>query len=203
MAEESMRKRLIVATNNGHKLHEIQSILGANWIVSGAQSAAPGVIWEENGGTFLDNARIKVAALRPYTDAWILADDSGLCVDVLGGRPGVYSSCYGGIEGDHQRNVQRLLEELKGVAPAKRSAYFYCLILLARNAQHEECFEGRCFGSIAESPSGLGGFGYDPVFVPEGGSKTMAQMTDHEKNKISHRGQALSALVSAMMKNGL
>ena len=188
-------RTLVVATNNKHKLDEIRAILGPSWVVRGASDVAPGISWDETGDTFFENAGIKIAALRPYSDDYILADDSGLCVDVLDGGPGVRSSSYGGEEGNHDRNVARLLKELANVPEDKRGAHFYCLLRLSMPDGGEQIFEGRCPGRIAMTRSGTGGFGYDPVFIPDGDSRSMAELTENEKNAISHRGRAMSAFM--------
>ena len=186
-----MLKELVVATNNRHKLDEIRALLGSSWTVLGASDVAPGLVWDETGTTFLENARIKIAALRPHTKGCILADDSGLCVDALNGGPGVYSSSFGGIEGDHNRNVERLLSELKEVPVSRRGAHFYCLILFHDELSHEAKYEGRCFGRISTSRKGSGGFGYDPVFLVGSSEISMAEMSEAQKNAVSHRGLAM------------
>ncbi len=187
----------MVATNNQHKLQEIQSILGPRWRILGAQDVASGLSWDETGTSFLENARIKIAALRRHFKGCILADDSGLCVDALQGAPGVVSSSYGGVEGDHARNVARLLADLRDVPESLRGAHFYCLILFSNEKGEEKVFEGKCNGRILESPRGHGGFGYDPVFAPDGYSISMAEMAASDKNAISHRGLAMKAFKEA------
>ena len=186
-------KELVVASNNGHKLSELRAMLGPSWRVRGAFEVAPGVTWDETGTTFLENARIKIAALRPFTKGCILADDSGLCVDELGGLPGVNSSSFGGVEGDHTRNVDHLLSVLKDVADSRRGAHFYCLILFQNENSEESQFEGRCFGRISRIRRGGAGFGYDPVFLVGTSDIAMAEMSESEKNEISHRGLAMKA----------
>lgn len=192
-------RTLIVATNNKHKLDEIRSMAGSNFSVSGVSEIAPGLQWDETGKTFLENARIKISALRPHTKGCILADDSGLCVDALNGAPGVFSSSFGGIEGDHSRNVDKLLDVLSGIPNDKRGAHFYCLLLYVDETGKESRFEGRCFGRIAEHRAGLGGFGYDPVFIPDGFHVSMAEMTEAQKNEISHRGRAMSEFMRSLL----
>ena len=194
----STTRKIIVATNNGHKLHEIRAILGDGWTVLGASDVAPGLTWEETGNTFLENARIKINALRPYTKDCVLADDSGLCVEAMGGRPGVHSSSYGGVEGDHKRNVEHLLAEMKDISADRRSAYFYCLLLFIDESGVEKKFEGRCAGRIATERRGFAGFGYDPVFVPDGFDISMAEMRDEQKNAVSHRGAAMRAFLKGV-----
>lgn len=187
-------QKIIVASNNRHKIHEIQSILGPSWDVLGASDVVPGIHWDETGDTFLANARIKINALRAHVTGPILADDSGLCVDALDGQPGVHSSRFGGVEGDHARNMDKLLESLKQYPPQYRHAHFYCLLLFVDEHNTEHRFEGRCEGSIALGKKGVGGFGYDPIFIPMGLSKTLAELPEYEKNLLSHRGKAMSQL---------
>ena len=186
-----MSKTLVVATNNLHKLAEFKAILGATWHVKGARDVASGVSWDETGTTFLANARIKINALRPLSDGFILADDSGLCVDAL----------YG-VEGDHPRNVKALLAAMQDVPFERRTAYFYCLLLLSCPDGQEFQFEGRCPGVIAAAPTGGAGFGYDPIFIPKGFDISMAEMTGSQKNILSHRGLATAKLVDFLIASG-
>ena len=194
---KSAPRTLVVASNNKHKLQEIRAILGDLWHVVSAQDVAPGVEWNETGTTFLENARIKIKALRPHTGGCILADDSGLCVEALAGQPGVWSSSYGGVEGDHARNCAKLLLELKDVPGEKRQAYFLCLLVFEDESGNESTYEGRCPGVIATSMHGAGGFGYDPLFYIPKKRCTLAEMSESEKNKISHRGLAMGKFIAA------
>ena len=191
---------LVVASNNKHKLQELRAMLGAAWQVLGAQEVAPGITWDESGQTFIENARIKVRALRAHTSVCILADDSGLSVDALHGAPGVWSSSYGGVDGDHAANNRRLLKELTGVPPAKRQAHFICLLVFEDENGVESIFEGRCDGVIAETLVGDAGFGYDPLFYLPQFSCTMAQLSEEEKNKISHRAKAMQKFLASYAK---
>ncbi len=191
-------KRILVATNNHHKISEIQAILGPDWQIIGVSDVAPGLTWDETGGSFIENARIKVNALRPHFKGRILADDSGLCVDALDGRPGVHSSGYGGVEGDHRRNLNKLMNEMETIPSGRRGAHFYCLLLLSLADGQERIFEGRCDGKISFAPSGGRGFGYDPVFIPDGFNVSMAELSDDQKNMMSHRGKAVRALKDQM-----
>ena len=192
-----MQKKLVVATNNTHKLDEIRDLLGLGWLVLGAGDVAPGVTWEETGLTFLENARIKIAALRPFTNDAILADDSGLSVDALDGHPGVFSSSYGGVEGDHNKNVTHLLQKMLAVPSGARAAHFYCLLLYSQAYGEESSFEGRCHGEISTFRRGAGGFGYDPVFLVGASGVSMAEMSPEEKNALSHRGAAMREFVKS------
>lgn len=194
-----MLKQLVVATNNAHKLDEIRGLLGRDWRVLGAGDVAPGVTWEETGLTFLENARIKITALRPFTTGPILADDSGLCVDALDGRPGVFSSSFGGVEGDHGKNVTHLLQEMLGAPSGSRGAHFYCLLLYSQALGEEASFEGRCHGQISTFRRGAGGFGYDPVFLVGASGVSMAEMSPDGKNAVSHRGLAMRDFVKSCL----
>lgn len=184
-------RTVVVASNNQHKLSELRALLGDSWRVLSAQEVAPGVTWDESGQTFIENARIKIRALRAHTNHAVLADDSGLCVQALGGAPGVGSSSYGGIDGDHTLNNQRLLREMAPIPAGQREAYFTCVIVFVDEGGQEAIYEGKCSGSIAEVMDGAGGFGYDCLFYLPQFGVTMAKLSDAEKNKISHRGQAM------------
>lgn len=198
-----MDQKIVVASNNRHKIREIQSILGPSRQVLGAADVAPGTVWDEVGKSFLENARIKINALKAYTQgALLLADDSGLCVNALGGLPGVHSSSFGGVEGDHHRNTRKLLEAMINVQDNDRSAHFYCLLILIDRLGHEQIFEGYCPGRIGRVPSGAGGFGYDPVFIPDGFNCSLADLSEDEKNTISHRGKAMTALKAYLAIDG-
>lgn len=177
---------LIVATHNAHKLREIGQIL-PGWDIRGEDSGA-----EETAETFVGNARIKARAIAPrHPGTWVMADDSGLEVVALGGAPGVRSARYAGRDGDASANNALLLRNLSGVAD--RRARFTCAIVLVAPDGMEHEVEGHCPGHIAETPSGAGGFGYDPLFVPDGYDRSFAELSPDEKNAISHRGRALAA----------
>lgn len=190
------------ASRNLHKCHEIQTMVSdatgetAGIMIRACTELNPSIAWEETGQTYLENARIKAQAVRTLTKERVLADDSGLEVAALAGKPGVFSSSFGGVEGDHRRNTQKLLETLEGVPQPQRVAQFVCLILYVDLQGVEWIFTGACPGMITLAPSGEGGFGYDPVFIPEGYTRTLAQLTESEKNQLSHRGQAFRKLVN-------
>jgi XTP/dITP diphosphohydrolase len=147
---------------------------------------------DEDTGTFLGNARKKAAALRERlpADAWALADDSGLCVEALGGAPGVESAYYAGPRGDSAANLAKLVEVMRGVPEAARRAEFACILVLMGPGALERSFEGRCPGRLVNEPRGVGGFGYDPLFVADGFDRTLAELPQEVKNRISHRGRA-------------
>ena len=178
---------IIVASHNKHKLQEIGQLL-PGWNVQGEDSGA-----EETADDFVGNARIKARAIAPrHPGAWVMADDSGLEVAALGGAPGVRSARYAGRDGDTPANNALLLKNLAGVKD--RRARFTCAVVLVAPDGTEHVVEGHCPGRIAEAPSGAGGFGYDPLFVPEGYECSVAELSPEEKNAISHRGRALAAV---------
>lgn len=181
---------IYLATNNAHKAEEFTNLAGGSLRFLPAKTLKSDISWVEDGRTFLDNARIKAQKVREFTDAPVLADDSGLMVDILGGEPGVFSSRYCGREGDDQGNMQYLLEKLARLPIQKFDAKFVCCLWYIGHGGREHTFAGECPGEIILSPRGDKGFGYDPVFVPEGGQKTLAEMGMVEKNRISHRFRA-------------
>lgn len=190
-----MRTRCFLASGNPGKAREFAALAAATAtpleIASAAQlGGMPHV--EENTGTFLGNARLKAAALRRLAppDAWVLADDSGLCVDCLGGAPGVDSAVYAGPAGDARANLEKLARVLGDVPDDARAAQFRCLLLLLGPEGTERVFEGRCEGRLLREPRGEGGFGYDPLFVPAGHDRTFAELDEAVKNELSHRGRA-------------
>ena len=193
--------RLFLATRNRGKLREITRILeGLPLEVVGLGEFPDFPPVEETGETFLENALLKARAAASFTGLPSLADDSGLEVDALRGAPGVMSSRYAGKEGDDAANVARLLREMEGIPEKRRGARFVCVLVLAHPDGRWVSLEGTCRGRIATSPRGTGGFGYDPVFIPEGMDRTMAQLSLEEKNALSHRGAALRALREMLEK---
>ncbi len=194
--------KLIIASNNAHKLIEIRAILGDRFSEILSMREA-GIEHEtvEDGQTFLENAAKKAREIAAISGCCALADDSGLCVDALGGAPGIFSARYCGVHGDDAGNNRKLLEVLRDVPDEKRGAHFTCAIVLARPDGSEVAAEGYFYGRIARGESGANGFGYDPLFyLPEYGC-TSAELTPEEKNRISHRSQALHRLVEKL-ENG-
>jgi XTP/dITP diphosphohydrolase len=183
---------ITLATNNAHKLVEFQDLLGVPLRSLRDVPGAEDVI--EDGETFEANAVKKAQSLADFTGDWALADDSGLEVDALGGAPGVYSARFAGEHGNDSANNALLLEKLSAVTD--RTARFVCVLALC----HPDCaplvFRGECEGCIAHSPTGSGGFGYDPLFVPEGYSESFAALGADIKQKISHRARALKLLLA-------
>ena len=184
--------KLIVATRNKHKLEEIHAILAGLDVELHSALDFPEIPdVEEDGETFEANAIKKAVTLARATGCWALADDSGLEVDALGSAPGVYSARYAGEPVSYPANNEKLLRELAG--QNNRRARFRCVMALSDPAGRAETVEGRCEGHIIEALRGVAGFGYDPLFVPEGFTQTFAEMRADQKNAISHRGQALHA----------
>lgn len=182
--------RLLIATHNPHKLDEILVLFarpGLTLLSMRDFPALPDVV--EDGETFDANARKKAQELARATGLWALGDDSGLEVDALGGAPGVYSARYAGEPVSYAANNAKLLAALAG--RADRRARFRCVIALADPAGGCRTVEGRCEGTIAPAPRGAHGFGYDPVFIPDGHDRTFAELDPAVKNRISHRGAAL------------
>jgi XTP/dITP diphosphohydrolase len=187
--------RLVLATRNPHKLGELQAILagaGLDVDLVGLPADAPDVV--EDGLTFVDNAVKKARSAARATGFPAVADDSGLCVDVLGGMPGVFSARWAGSHGDDAANLRLVLDQIADVADDQRGASFVCAAVLALPSGEERVVEARLVGSLAREPRGSGGFGYDPVFVPDGADRTTAEMPPEEKHEISHRGMAFRAL---------
>lgn len=189
--------KLIIASNNSHKIREIKKILGEKFeqIVSLRES---GIDHEtvEDGETFLENARKKATEIAALAGVPALADDSGICVDALGGAPGIFSARFAGEHGNDEANNALLLKRLEN--EENRRAHYTCAIVLAYPDGTTVEAEAYFHGEITRSPRGERGFGYDPLFVPLGSSRTVAEYTDEEKNAISHRAKALEALVSKL-----
>ncbi len=188
--------RLILATRNAHKTSEIRHILGNRFEVLDVTSFPELPEIEETGTTFLENARLKALGISSRIDGWVLADDSGLEVDALAGAPGVWSSSYGGEEGNHTLNNQRLLREMEG--KADRKARFRCTLVLAKDGEQKSVSLGTVEGTIAEAPSGTQGFGYDPLFIPDGYDSTMAHLGADVKSTLSHRAKAIAAFLEEL-----
>ena len=192
--------RVVLATGNAGKQRELSALLAPRGFELLLQSQLGVASVEETGESFEANALLKARHAAKVTGLPALADDSGLEVDALGGRPGVRSARYAGEEATDLENLQLLLRELVDVPDARRSARYRCVIAFVRDADDTEpvIAHGDWEGHIAHSPRGQGGFGYDPVFVPAGSPLTAAQMTDGEKNAISHRAIALGLLLEQL-----
>lgn len=186
--------KLIIASNNAHKIKEIKKILGKNFdeILSLKEA---GIDHEtvEDGKTFMENARKKAREISEISGECALADDSGICVDFLDGAPGIFSARFAGEHGNDEKNNALLLEKLENAD--NRSAHYTAAISLVYPDGKTVESEGYLYGEIIKIPRGNGGFGYDPLFVPTGENRTVAEMTDEEKNAISHRAAALNGLL--------
>ena len=186
--------KIIIATHNKHKLNEMSRILSPMGyeVVTDTDIGIELSDVEENGETFLDNARIKAESGCKESGLPCIADDSGLCVDALGGAPGVFSARYSGVHGDDDGNNRKLLKELEGVPTEKRTAHFACAICVSFPDGSEVTATGKCEGFIGYEKKGSNGFGYDPLFMV--GDRSLAEMSAEEKDAISHRGNALKEL---------
>ena len=188
-----MRPAVIhVATGNPHKAAEFQRLADESGLPLELVPAAGMPVVAEDTGTFTGNARKKALALKALLppDAWVLADDSGVCVEALGGAPGVESAYFAGPQHDSAANLRKLAEVMRLVPAGRRGAHFLCVLALLDPDGTDHCFEGRCEGSLRFEPKGENGFGYDPLFEPSGYTRTYAELDDDAKNKISHRGRA-------------
>lgn len=192
-----MTRRLVLATRNAHKVDELRRILADAGLVvelAGVDAFPDVPDVAETGTTFVENALLKAHAVAAATGLPAVADDSGLCVDVLGGMPGVFSARWAGGHGDDRANLELVLAQLSDVPDDRRAAHFACAAALALPDGAEHVVEGRLSGTLIRQPRGSSGFGYDPIFVPEGDTRTTAEMPPSDKDAISHRGRAFRAL---------
>lgn len=186
---------LYLASGNAHKAQEMQVLARSSGLALTIHSARevggmPEVV--EDTGTFIGNATKKARALAERVPAagWVMADDSGLGVAALGGRPGVESAYYAGPEGDGAANLAKLTQVMREVPEGERAAWFTCVLVVRGPDGTERVFEGRCDGRLGVSPAGGAGFGYDPLFIPEGEGKTFAELGEEVKSRLSHRAKA-------------
>jgi XTP/dITP diphosphohydrolase len=192
--------RVVLASSNTGKLRELSSLLGPFGFDLVAQNTLGLETPPETGQTFAENALLKARYAAAATNLPALADDSGIEVDALGGRPGIYSARYAGEGASDQDNLRKMLSELRDTPPGKRTARYQCVIALVTSATDPTPIlaSGTWEGTLISVPRGLGGFGYDPIFVPSGFDRTAAELDAAEKNSLSHRGQALRALVAQL-----
>ena len=189
--------KLIIASNNKHKIYEIKKILGEKFdTILSLREAGIDHETVEDGNTFMENAVKKAREIAQISATPTLADDSGICCDALDGAPGVFSARFAGTHGDDENNNRHLLELLED--KADKRAHYTCAMALAYPDGELITAEGYMYGSIIKEGRGEHGFGYDPLFVPVGESRTVAELTDEEKNAISHRGRALSLLLDKL-----
>jgi len=196
--------RVVLATHNAHKIGELRAILTdllpgieAQDIVGAGDVGASEPV--EDGLTFAANALIKARALAAFTGLPAIADDSGLAVDVLGGAPGIFSARWAGSHASDTANVELLLAQLADIAPEHRGAQFVCAAALVLPDGFEHVEHGFLRGTLATAPRGANGFGYDPILIPAGDTRTSAELTADEKNAISHRGEAFRALAPVIV----
>ncbi len=198
-------RKLILATANQNKKIEMTALLQGLPLDLRTLTDYPGLAMpEEDQDTFVGNAVKKAQVVAEHSGEMAIADDSGLEVEALGGRPGVYSSRYAGVEGDYERNNRLLLEELSEMPPQERGARFVAVIAIATPGNRTYTVQGVCPGRIADAPRGEGGFGYDPLFIYEPKGLTFAEMSASEKNAVSHRARALRQareLLGQLLKN--
>jgi XTP/dITP diphosphohydrolase len=198
---EIENNKLVFASKNRGKTREIEALLkgtDVDLLSLRDYPDAPSII--EDGHTFLENALKKARVISEYTGRTVIADDSGLEVDCLGGAPGVHSARYSGMGATDEKNIRKLLEAMEGIPGEQRGASFRCALVLYRTDGTFEAFEGELKGTINLEPSGSGGFGYDPIFVVPEYGKTVAELDPETKNRISHRGRAFAKLKKSLQK---
>ncbi len=196
--------RVVLASSNGGKLRELAALLAPLGFEVIPQNTLGVETPPETGKTFADNALLKARHAAAATHLPALADDSGIEVDALGGRPGIYSARYAGEGAGDEDNLRKMLSELRDVPSEKRTARYQCVIAFVSTSADPKPLlaSGTWDGSLISEPRGLGGFGYDPIFIPHGFDRTAAELDPVEKNALSHRGQALRALVTQLQARG-
>jgi XTP/dITP diphosphohydrolase len=192
--------RLVIASGNRGKLAEFEALLAPLGIEVLPQSAFGVDEIEETASTFVENALLKARHAARLSGLPVLADDSGLCVDALGGQPGLHSARYAGVPSDPAANIGKLLDALRGLPQGARTAHFVCVLALLRHADDPAPLiaEGRWHGRILDRPRGAGGFGYDPVFLDPASGLSAAELAMTDKHARSHRGRALAALAAQL-----
>jgi len=207
-SEATPPKKIVLATRNLGKVEEFERMLRAAELeieVLGLRDFPDMPDVEETGATFAENALLKAHQICEYTGLPALADDSGLCVDALGGAPGIYSARWAGVHGDDKANLEKVLREIQEISNPTYGARFRCAVVLALPADHssgvrEVVREGEIVGRIVLTPRGTNGFGYDPIFQPDGYTQTTAELPAEVKDQISHRGRALQAILPELIK---
>ncbi len=196
----ALPRRIALATRNEHKLIEITRICAdwpVQWVTIRDPNSFPDV--EETGETYLDNAALKTRAVADALGILAIADDSGIEVDALGGRPGPRSARFAGPDATDARNLAELIRSVRGIPAAGLTARYRCVAAFAEPGDEVISAEGLCEGTITTRPRGAGGFGYDPIFLPVGWDRTMAELAPDEKDRISHRGRAFRALRALLL----
>jgi len=193
-------RELLVATRNRHKTREFAEIFGRYFAVRDLSGEPDAPVIEETGSTFAENAILKALGISKRFPGLVVADDSGLEVDALGGAPGVFSARYAGPAATDAENIARLLSELRKLSNRQSfTARFRCVLAVAREGEIVKTFEGAIDGMIVEAARGRSGFGYDPIFQPTGSTETFAELSPKKKNGISHRARAARELRAALM----
>lgn len=193
--------KFVLASQNKHKAKEIEAILGGDFeIITMDETSAGGIEIDENGATFEENALIKARAVYNITKMPTIADDSGICVDFIDGRPGVHTARFAGENATDDENIDKLLACLKDADAEQRSAHFSCVIAVISEDGEEKTFSGRCDGAILTERRGDNGFGYDPIFYVPEYKCSMAELPAEVKNSISHRSRALDAMMKGLTK---
>jgi XTP/dITP diphosphohydrolase len=193
-------RELLVATRNKHKTREFIEILGPDFAVCDLSGEPDAPVIEESGATFADNATLKALGISKRFPGLVVADDSGLEVDALGGAPGIFSARYAGTNASDAQNIARLLSELRAVlGRGPCIARFRCVLAIAKDGKLRNTMEGVIEGKIVEAPRGIFGFGYDPIFQPTGFDQTFAELPSETKNKISHRAEAIRQLRTTLL----
>ncbi|CAB5002009.1 MAG: RdgB/HAM1 family non-canonical purine NTP pyrophosphatase [Actinobacteria bacterium] len=196
-----MTTKVVIASRNEHKIDEMRRILneaGLSLDLVGIREFPDLPDVDETGTTFAENALLKAREICAFTGMPAIADDSGLCVDALGGMPGIFSARWAGTHGNDLANLQLLLAQISHVAPDRRTASFRCAAAIVMPSGAEEVVEGIMAGRLIDTPRGTNGFGYDPIFIAEGYSITTAEMDSASKDAISHRGRAIAALAPTL-----
>ena len=197
---------LCIATRNTNKVEEMAPMLSTLFLVKSAADYPDLEEIDETGDSFLANATLKAVTTSSAIPDYVLADDSGLECDALAGAPGVFSARYGGIPSSAEQNNAKLLQELErvhAVTPQQRAARYKCVLVLARAGEMIASFDGACEGTIALGPKGTNGFGYDPLFIPQGYARTFGQLGEKTKSNLSHRAQALKQFITWCKENPL
>ena len=193
--------KIVLASSNKHKVKEINEIVKNFYPELELEFILPSDEFNpvEDGKTFEDNSYIKAYAAWQISKTWSLADDSGLCIDALGGKPGIYSARYAETPA---LRIERVLKEMKDIPENNRKAHFTCaMTLINPKGEVEFKYQGICKGKIIDKAAGMNGFGYDPIFMPEGYTQTIAELSEEEKNKISHRSIALREILKYIISN--
>jgi XTP/dITP diphosphohydrolase len=196
-----MTTKVVIASRNEHKIDEMRRILneaGLSLDFVGIQEFPDLPDVDETGETFAENALLKAREICAFTGLPAIADDSGLCVDALGGMPGIFSARWSGTHGNDLANLQLLLAQISHVASDRRTASFRCAAAIVTPSGAEKVVEGVMAGRLIDTPRGANGFGYDPIFVADGYSITTAEMDSASKDAISHRGRAIAALAPTL-----